>query len=115
MPRTITCHMLAGYETPEVRNVTLPQKVEHYEGEPLLDVVFYYGQNDFAVGPEKNKKYSVSAGDVIEVNGELWLVAWLGFKKLTAEQYESYKALSRRDRHNWRMDFELTADQAEQS
>jgi len=87
--------MLAFEEKPNViRMVTIPNT-----DRVSLDVVFYYGQNDFAFGPEKNTTCSVSVGDVIELDdGSLWLVKSFGFRNITREQFEDWKALDRHDR-----------------
>jgi hypothetical protein len=88
-----------------VRPVEIPDDVE-VTRENVLDRVFFYGQNDFAEGPnaEKLKQTicSVSVGDVVELpdafGGGNYIVAPFGFVKLTDEQYEAYRLTPRRDR-----------------
>jgi len=83
--------------------VTIPDKeVSPIESE-LLDQIFYYGQNDFAVGPEKNTTCSVSAGDVIELGvvgqgGKYIMVRMAGFGEITPEEFAEHRAMDRQDR-----------------
>jgi len=94
----VKVHMLAFAED-TIREVTIPEKKGISESE-LLESVFYYGQNDFAIGPEKNTTCSVSAGDVVELaDGRLFVTALVGFKPINAKQLEWLKAMPRRDRH----------------
>lgn len=90
----VKVYMLAfcdGNDT--IREVTIP------DDEPAsVDQVFYFGQNEFAFGPEKNTTPSVSMGDVIEWEDGLYMVATAGFSQISSEQFEEYKALPRRDR-----------------
>lgn len=60
-----------------------------------LGLVYQYGQNDFQ--PIKDI-VSVSAGDVIDLDGDNYLVCGVGFRKLTKEEYDRFVALPRRDR-----------------
>ena len=84
---------------PRVRMVTLPHGSENLPEDSLLDHVFRYGQNDFAIGPELNKTYSVSAADVIELeNGKLFLVKHCGFEEIDCNRFEAIRQMDRRDR-----------------
>lgn len=97
--------MLAFGEPGEIRRVDVPD--EHANQEDIhnvLEGVFYWGQNDFQ--PQQHP--SVSAGDVIRCRGENWLVAGVGFKKLTDEQLTQYRGVERRDRWLVRDDFKHT-------
>lgn len=92
--QTVKVHMLAHNRVEAIRNVTLPDGVEYSR-----DNVYYYGQNDFAVGPELNTTVSVSAGDVIEeADGTLVMIQAVGFAVITPEQLAAYKRLPQRDR-----------------
>ena len=65
----------------------------------LLEAVYYYGQNDFAIGPELNTTYSLSVADVIELeDGRLFMVASCGFKEITKERFAALASMSSRDR-----------------
>ena len=80
--------MLAFGDKDEIREVTLP------EGEATLELIYMHGQNE--VQPLYHP--SVSMGDVIQFEGQKWIVAAVGFKALSDEQYTAYVATERRDR-----------------
>ena len=61
----------------------------------LLNKVFYYGQNDFQ--PIINC-CSVSVGDVINFEGQKYLILPIGFQRMTPEEYKEYRECSRRFR-----------------
>lgn len=60
----------------------------------LLDLVFYWGQNDF----QAVNVPSVSVGDVIHWSGKTYRVASVGFERLTSRDYTKYLTLDSRDR-----------------
>lgn len=64
-----------------------------------LDDIFREGQNDF----NPQNKPSVSAGDVIERNNELYLVMSRGFKKITVGELIQYVQVKREDRYRYWM------------
>jgi len=77
----ITVHLLAFNEdTPiPVRIVDVPEDKSGGDSHHLLDMAFYFGQNDFQPKPVR----SVSVGDVVELpNGELHRVLGVGFERL---------------------------------
>jgi len=98
----VEVEMLAFGEPGEIRKVHVPESTDG-EVERVLDLVFKWGQNDFQ--PQRHP--SVSAGDVIRYGGEAWLVAWVGFKKITEEQLARYRSLGRDRRHIGRYELEL--------
>lgn len=70
--------------------------------ERVLDLVFHCGQNDF----QPKMFPSVSCGDIIFVGnpvnvqdnqGEPWRVEFVGFRKLTRDEYDHFKSMSRYD------------------
>ena len=61
----------------------------------LLELVFRNGQNDFKPSLDH---YSVSAGDVIFLDGKKILIKGTGFKELSEEEYKNYRAMPMRDR-----------------
>lgn len=61
----------------------------------ILNAVFYSGQNDFQ---PSNKLCSVSAGDVIELDGRFWQVADIGFKEMSLQEFEKYKKMPQSER-----------------
>lgn len=73
----------------EIREVNVPMAIV------TLDQVFHYGQNDFQNVPGR---YSVSVGDIILLKGERWVIAPIGFTKLTEQAYQEYIKIPRRDR-----------------
>lgn len=51
----------------------------------LLQLVFTYGQNDIQPRPF----YSVSVGDVIEIDSEYEMIMGSGFKKLSKDEFDA--------------------------
>ena len=98
----INVEMLAFSEG-EMRPVEIPDGELNGEIERTLDLVFQYGQNDFQNLPFP----SVSAGDVVHCNNEAYMVAGVGFKKMTENQLNQYRSLSRYDRFIGRCQFEI--------
>ena len=96
---TFKVHMLANHDPYCIREVVIPdtaQVTDETSQATLLDLVFYYGQNEFQ--PLRDR-YSVSCGDVIELHdGSLHVVASVGFKQISPEQFEKYKLMERLDR-----------------
>jgi len=96
----VNVHMLA-FMNGEIRPVELPGKIVAFKS--VLDEAFHYGQNDFCEDAELRQKCcSVSAGDVIELNGEYWFIRIVGFKRITQEEFDEYKAMSLEQRLNYR-------------
>lgn len=60
--------------------------------EKLLEVIFYRGQNDRAIGPLKC--YSVSVGDIAELGGDWWLCDAAGWTKLSGSGAEVFLRLT---------------------
>ena len=89
-----TVHMIAFYEQPVDRTVTVPDEEITPDTDHLLERIFYYGQNDF----QPQNCYSVSVGDVVALNDDLHMVAPCGFTKITSEQLDEIKALPQQDR-----------------
>ena len=83
---------------PRIRMVTLPEEFTPADVHQLLETVFYYGQNDFAIGPELNTTYSLSTSDVVSFNGRLYLCMGCGWKEISGEQFKRIRQMSRRDR-----------------
>ena len=61
----------------------------------LLDLIFYYGQNDKQV---VEGICSVSTGDVAEINDTYYLCMMIGWQEISKKQLEEYKQIDRRDR-----------------
>ena len=86
-------------EKPVIREVNvdwsdLPDRSIASDPEDILGMIYEYGQNDF----QPKEMPSVSAGDVIEMEDNLYLVAGLGFKKMSPEQFAVYEKIDRMDR-----------------
>ena len=86
----ITVHLLAfGTDVPiPTRLVDLPEDMVGESDQPghLLDLTFYFGQNDFQPKPVR----SVSVGDVIELpDGALHRVLGIGFESLGDRELSS--------------------------
>jgi len=81
----IPVHMLAFNKKGTIRKVDIPyEQGDQAEVEDYLEETFKYGQNDFQPQPMT----SVSVGDVIQLGCEYWIVAPMGFKKITEEQFD---------------------------
>lgn len=93
----IKVHMLAFEAAGVIREVTLPDNWQE-EYDSLLDAVFYYGQNDWAIGPEKNTTCSVSVADVIATEDGLYFVMPCGFRQITTEQLNELRLMDQWDR-----------------
>lgn len=63
--------------------------------EQRLELVFHYGQND---NQPATDCCSVSCGDVIDMDGKLFLVLALGYKEITEETFEQYRKMSVEER-----------------
>jgi hypothetical protein len=89
--------MLAFAEANDVpiRVVKVPDAELNGVVEHDLERIFYWGQNDF----QPQNMCSVSVGDVVEFNNELWMVVTVGFRKLTAEEYVDYFNTEHRTLH----------------
>lgn len=88
-------HMLAYQPEYCIRVVSVPEHVvQESSDEEILEKIFYYGQNDFQL----QNMCSVSMGDVIEYEEKLYVVCCIGFRQISKEQFEEYKAMERRDR-----------------
>lgn len=97
----IKVYTLAFEEKEVIRMVTLPKDVLPDTDEETLGLAFQYGQNEFSIGPEKNKSCSVSVSDVVELSdGRLFLVMPAGFKQINVKQLEYMRQLPRHERHD---------------
>lgn len=88
--------MLAFEDDGVIRQVDVPDdKVvltkSHLE---LLELIFYYGQNDF----QPQQVCSVSMGDVAEIGDKFYRCEAVGWKEISDEQLREYEALDYRDR-----------------
>ena len=77
--------MIAAYAEPNARKVIVPDDELTDAIWPNLELIFRYGQNDF----QPQRICSVSVGDVVEYNYELYLCQPTGFSKITAQEYEA--------------------------
>jgi hypothetical protein len=73
------------------------QEVAEKENQ-VLEQIFYHGQNDFQ--PQAGF-YSASMGDVVHLNKKYFIIAGVGHKELTAEEYENYKIMTRDERQRF--------------
>jgi hypothetical protein len=100
---TVPVRMLAFHDANTVRNVNIPEEptdppLDLY-GRPsqLLNMTFYFGQNDFACGPDadvtRQTICSVSVGDVVELPTGNFLIVRSGFYLLDDSEYDTYKQL----------------------
>lgn len=109
-PRVFTVHLLAFDSEENLREVTVPaERMEKCTSvDSILDAVFYYGQNDF----QPQQMPSVSCGDVIFIEDEIWMVKAFGFQKITPLAYAKYVKTPKADR--WKLahfdQFEMKAE-----
>lgn len=80
-------HMLAFNERGVIRSITVPDS--EYNActtrEEVLNLIYHYGQNDF----QPQRCYSVSVGDVIEVDGAFHAVSPVGFREVSEEEFKA--------------------------
>jgi hypothetical protein len=94
----IEVEMLAFGNPGEVRPVEIPNQDVSLPVNELLEVVFYWGQNDFQ--PQQHP--SVSAGDVVRIGDDRYLCRGVGWKKLEQAEYENIStAKARGDVDAW--------------
>ncbi len=77
--------MLAFHGQNLIREVNVPDEKVVDNVERMLDLIYYYGQNEIQNVP---RICSLSVGDCIEYKDELYFVASDGFTKVTHEQYD---------------------------
>ena len=84
-------------QDPVIRIVSVPEADVERAGNitNLLNTIYHNGQNDFQRQPDR---CSVSVGDVIEIEDQLFIVKNLGFSKMSQEKFEEYGKIERRDR-----------------
>lgn len=88
----------------QYRNVEVPTSEITECVNSVLDLVYHYGQNMF----QPQDSPSVSVGDVINYNGQYFVVADFGFTKIKSETYEVLKrACNEACKKNSRYDLEL--------
>ena len=68
----------------EMRTVVVPTEKLTGTVNADLNEIYHYGQNDFALLEQKLP--SVSMGDIIEYDNDLYIVQGIGFKKLDDEE-----------------------------
>lgn len=66
----------------KIRPVEIPDEYKDIPDEEVLDIVFYWGQNDFQPLPYP----SVSVGDVVRLNGSLYACRSTGWEKINASE-----------------------------
>ena len=89
----ITVHMFA-FMNGKTREVKVPDQVLVGTTDHKLNQIYYYGQNDF----HPSDMCSVSMGDIIEYDGELYLNKMIGFEKMTKGQFDLFKDLTSSER-----------------
>lgn len=62
-----------------------------------LELVYHYGQNDF----QPQGVPSLTAGDVVIVDGDIWIIAMIGFHKLSIATLVMYAGAKQELR--WKM------------
>lgn len=84
--------MLAFVESESVRSVDVPDNEITGSLNNDLSRIYHYGQNNFQ--PDSSNP-SVSVGDVIEYNGERFMVCMSGFKRMSQTDFDHYRSLPR--------------------
>jgi len=98
---------MCAFMNSEIRIVDVPDSELGETVNEQLGKIFYYGQNDHQV---ISNRCSVSAGDVIEYRDSLYLVMGVGFLKISAQEFEKYKALPRNAKFSYYMRVENDMD-----
>lgn len=78
-----------------VRRVDINQDVSDMNESVLLNLTFRDGQNE---EQPKENQCSVSAGDVIDLDGKLFLICDSFFKDITDQQLADYEKMDRHHR-----------------
>lgn len=78
----VKVNMLA-FTDGKIRIVDIPDNF----GQDFLGTVFHHGQNEV----QSQEIPSVSMGDVIEHDGKFWLVAGIGFRPLTTQEFVEHQ------------------------
>jgi len=93
------------FDDGKIREVDIPEK-EWQKALPAdrLELVFRYGQNDI----QPRQMCSVSVGDVILLDGEMFMVMGGGFKKMEEGEYLKFWNTPRRERSLVGYEFGLT-------
>jgi hypothetical protein len=78
----------------EERPVNIPDPAPESIPE-ALELVFYWGQNE---NQPVSQRYSVSVGDIINLQGEYYGVCPMGFRRLTEEERKAHINSERRNR-----------------
>ena len=87
--------LIAFGEPGEIREVDVPEeKLMNLTIEQQLELVYLAGQNEF----DPQHHASVSPGDVIEYEGEHWLICEVAFRKMTQAGYDKYLGSDRVER-----------------
>ena len=89
---------MTAFMNGEIREVDVPDNDLGGNVHNELERIFYWGQNDFQ---SVFDRCSVSAGDVIDYNGTLYLVLMADFCKISTEQFEHYKSVDHHARMNY--------------
>jgi hypothetical protein len=74
-----------------IREVKLPDMPDDASVEDILDATWHWGQNDFQAVKDR---CSVSMGDVVLLDNERYIVAMMGFHKMSDDEYQRYIKLS---------------------
>lgn len=83
---------LLAFEDGKTRMVNIPFEPRPEE---ILTWTYHYGQNDH----QPLEMPSVSAGDIIHLDGHIHLILKIGFKEIDNAKYIEYKNLPRRERY----------------
>ena len=83
----VKAHMLA-FANGKVREIEVPDAEMVGTAEEKLEKIFYYGQNDF----QPRACPSLSAGDVVSLDGAYWLVKPVGWQRLSEQKFKALAA-----------------------
>ena len=82
LSKSFKCHYTAfsREESSSIHEIAVPENELTGNIEEDLDLIFHYGQNEFKI-KNKNKIRSLTAGDLIEFQGFIYLINDIGFVK----------------------------------
>jgi len=79
-------YLTAYSKKTDIRYVSVPKhKIDLNNSYESLEEIYSYGQNEI----QEQQLQSVSMGDVIEFNNELFLIAPIGFQKISQEEFDN--------------------------
>lgn len=100
---------LTAFQWGQVRMVEIPDAECAGDTNDVLQRIYHWGQNE---NQAVHDRCSVSAGDVIELQGSLYLILMAGFCKISRDQLNEFKKLNPTDKMKYLMGMENNNEKA---